>query len=265
MGVALFSIGVILTISGIIIGTSTAVTGSLALGVFEAREIAGISAGIGLPATFLGVVTVLPQAGHRVRFAAGVGAAIALLAVLVFRSVYPSQWYGMSVDYTLPVTAIYFVGAITTLWALFSAVANFKIRNDPGGTVRLRITTQGKTKVVDVSNENLRSHLSGIGFFGSPPDGSVETQTANRSSPSRVRPSTASTDGGATTDDAVFLDTAEPEPRGDIYCGNCSQFKYVRTSSGLQPYCGLHSETMDDMDPCQQWEKNINSGIDRVE
>jgi MFS family permease len=266
LGVVLFSVGAILTVFGIAVGTSTAVADSLSLGVFEARELAGIAAGLGLPATFLGVVTVLPQAGRRVRIAAVLGSAIALVAVVVFQSVYPSQWYGQPVDYTLPVTAVYFVGAITTLWALFSAVANFKTRNDPGGTVKLRITKQGETQVVEVSNDDLRSRLSGIGFFGSTPDGDVETQTAGQSStPTRNRASTATTDGGATTDDAVFLDEPDPKPRGDVYCGNCSHFKYVRTGSGLKPYCGLHAETMSDMEPCQQWEENTSDGIDRVE
>jgi MFS family permease len=266
LGVVLFAVGVVLTVFGIVVGTSTAVANSLSLGVFEARELAGIAAGLGLPATFLGVVTVLPQAGRRVRLAAGVGSVVSLLAVVVFRSVYPSHWYGQPVDYTLPVTALYFVGAIVTLWALFAAVANFKTRNDPGGTVKLRITKQGETKVVEVSNDDLRSRLSGIGFFGSTPGGNVETQTAGQSTtPARTRASTASTDGGATTDDAVFLDEPEPKPRGDVYCGNCSYFKYVRSGRGLKPYCGLHGETMADMEACQEWEENTSAGIDQVQ
>jgi hypothetical protein len=282
-GVVLFAVGVVLTVFGIVVGTSTGVAESLSLSVFEAREYAGIAAGLGLPATFLGVVTVLPQAGTRVRMASVVGAGIALLAVLTFQAVYPSQWYGQPVDHTLPVTALYFVGAITTLWALFAAVANFKTRNDPGGTVTLRVTKQGETKVVEVSNGDLRSKLSGIGFFGSTPDGNVQTQTGGSSgNRTHNRQSTATTDGGAassasrtpsahlsdggaTTDDAVLLDETEPEPRSDVYCGNCAHFKYVRTGDGLQPYCGLHAETMGGMEPCQQWEENTSDGIDRVQ
>jgi hypothetical protein len=42
---------------------------------------------------------------------------------------------------------------------------------------------------------------------------------------------------------------------GDRYCGNCAHFDYVRTDRGIQPYCGLHDELMDDMDACEEWSR----------
>jgi hypothetical protein len=42
----------------------------------------------------------------------------------------------------------------------------------------------------------------------------------------------------------------------DAYCGNCAHFDYVRTDSGMTPYCGLHDQRMTDMDACDQWQSN---------
>ncbi|WP_435195760.1 DUF7139 domain-containing protein [Natronomonas sp. EA1] len=269
LGVGLFLVGAILTVSGIVFGTSAGVASALGLGVFEARELAGICAGIGLPATFLGVVTVLPQAGLRLRAVAVSGSAVALAGVVAFTAVYPSQWYGMATDYTLPVVAIYFLGTITTFWCLFVAVANFKTRNDPGGTVRLEITKEGQTKVVEVSNDKLKQGLGGIGLLGATPDGSAETQTGGTAQSGGQPGGTAQTDGAGAVaapgrprqapdiqDDAELLEDPRPEPRGDVYCGNCEHFSYLRTEEGLQPYCGLHTETMSDMDACDEWSPN---------
>ena len=261
-GVALFLVGVVLAVTGLVFGTSTAVAELFGLGVYESREVAITAAGIGFPLTFLGVVTVLPQSGRRVRVASVVGTAIALFGVLLFWEFYPMQWYGMATDYTLPVSAIYFLGVLTTFWAVFTAVANFKTRNDPGGTVKLEVTKQGETRVVEVSNEGLRNRLSGIGFLGSTPDGDAPTQTAGSA---RDRPPVS--DGGSSATaghDAEFVDEPNPTPREDVYCGNCAHFNYVRTNDGMKPYCGFHGEVMDDMEPCQQWESNAG-GIDRIQ
>ncbi|GAB7013830.1 DUF7139 domain-containing protein [Halolamina salina] len=42
-------------------------------------------------------------------------------------------------------------------------------------------------------------------------------------------------------------------PDRDSYCGSCAQFEYVQTDQGMQPYCGLHDEIMDDMDACNEY------------
>jgi hypothetical protein len=279
LGVVLFLVGVALTVAGIVLATSTPVAETLGLVWWQAREVAGVAAGVGLPLTFLGVVRVLPKAGTGTRVATVVGAAIALFGVLLFWEVYPGQWIGRATDHTLPVVATYFVGMVTTMWALFGAVANFKTRNDPGGTVRLEVTRRGRTKVVEVSNDRLRSTLSGIGVLGATPDGNVATQTAGTGTGSGSGSGSTSTgaatgggtpsdrsatvsDGGSATDDAEFLDTPDstPGPKQDVYCGNCSHFRYVRTDEGMRPYCGFHSGTMQDMDPCDDWESNAGSG-----
>jgi hypothetical protein len=211
-------------------------------------------------------------------------------------------------DLTLPTVGVYFFGLITTFWWLFVGIANFKTRNAPGGTVRMEVTRQGETKVVEVP----QSGPGSVGLFGSEPDGSVETQTGSagtgdgaswssamfspKSTPSRSGssggsasqstssgPSTSSqstphasvtsttaSDGGASASDIRSpLDSSDdgtefvpnpgekPSPQGvgDTYCGNCQHFDYVRTDTGIQPYCGLHDELMDDMEACEEWQQ----------
>jgi hypothetical protein len=100
---------------------------------------------------------------------------------------------------------------------------------------------------------------------------SPKTKSPTRSSASTSSgsaPSSPASDGGATTTDIRSpLDASddgtefvpnpgeEPKPRqvGDQYCGSCQHFDYVRTDQGIQPYCGLYDDLMDDMDACDEW------------
>jgi hypothetical protein len=297
-GVALFGVGAVLLVAGIVIA-ATELSQSLGLGLFEARNYAGVLGGLGLPALLLGTIIVLPRAERHVRVGAAAGGLVCLVGVVLFNAAYPVDWVGGSgnTSMTLAVAAVYFIGAIITSWSLFASVASFKARNDPGGTVKLEITKEGETKVVEVSNDDLRGKLGGIGLLGSTPDGDVETQTnrddettgtgsdrtTGRSRPASNAPENDAqarsrsqsrsqsdpgfgddlsvTDGGATTDDAEFLDegpTGAPSP-DDRYCGNCGHFRYVRTDEGMVPYCGYHGEAMDDMEACDEWTPNTGN------
>jgi len=295
-----------------------------------------------------GVFTVLPS-GKRIKAAATIGAGISLLGVALFWYAYPAHWAGYGRQLTLAVTGIYFLGSLTSVWCLFVGIANFKQRNDPGGTVSLRITKEsGETKVVEVEKSDLEDGslgdiggAGGIGVFGADPDGSVETQTNDPGSTAGPSGGTASgsagsgtatgraatggtggetttgsvsgaaggsgaspgragrdgvgstggtggstrstgtddgwssatetthpaqtgaaSDGGADDRDIRSVDGEIRTPResarqyADQYCGNCEHFQYVRTGSGMQPYCGFHGEEMDDMEACEQWEPN---------
>jgi hypothetical protein len=310
-GVALFLAGSFLVLSGILVAaTDVLYTTSTTAGITNSRHVGGVLGGIGVPAVFLGVLTILPSA-RRTRAAALVGASIAVLGVGMFWHAYPCQWSGSNcgaglMDLTLPTVGVYFFGLITTFWWLFVGIANFKTRNAPGGTVKMEVTRQGETKVVEVPTSGPGS----VGLFGSQPDGGVETQTGSAgtgdgaswssamfsprstsssssnstpsSSPSAASSATSSStsdgaslvtssttsDGGTSTSDIRSpLDASddgtefvpnpgdEPTPRqvGDRYCGSCRHFDYVRTDQGIQPYCGLHDELMDDMDACEEW------------
>ena len=324
LGVGLFLVGASLVVAGIAAAGSDVLT-SRGYSLADARWMAGILGGVGVPAVFLGIFTILP-ASRSTRAAAVIGASIAVFGVALFAHAYPCQWIGntcqtAATDLTLPTAGVYFLGTLTTFWCLFVGIANFKTRNDPGGTVTMEVTRQGETKVIEVERSELGGlgglgglgSVGSVGLFGSSPDGNVETQT-NGPSPS-TGTAAATSDGGSdaevitspgSSSEAASTDTP-PEPgvdqvdsRGstdrqaaatgqqsattqssrsnssrerastrdwstptpstaseniDRYCGSCSQFQYVRTKqAGLQPYCALHDELMDDMESCEEWE-----------
>ncbi len=257
LGVGLFVVGAVLTVAGIVIGATPSLSTEFG-GTYAARQLAGILGGVGLPLGFLGVVTILPQTSRAIRGVAVAGALVSVGAVAAFVQVYPYDWTTGDPAYALPVVAAYALGALVSFWCVFTAVANFKTRNDPGGTVELEITKGGETRIVEVSNDRLRQSLGGIGLLGSTPDGSAETQTNRRATDGGA--TTVTGGGGATTprDDGSEVMADSPEPTGDSYCGNCDHFKYVRTDEGTEPYCGHHGEVMDDMDPCESWTANTN-------
>ena len=290
LGVGLFLVGAALLLAGIVIAGSGLLT-ARGYSIGETRWIGGILGGIGLPAVTLGVFTVLP-AGRRTRSAALIGASLAVFGVAIFAHAYPCQWIGTTcanpgTDLTLPTAGIYTLGALTTVWCLFVGITNFKTRNNPGGTVTMEVTRQGETRTVEVERSELNG-LGGIGFLGSTPDGDVETQT-NPNGQQFAASDSPTSDGGATAtqlnspldngstrrtngtatqsmSQSSGVDRIGPgssrqtrsnqqaDPSVDRYCGSCAAFKYVRTETGIRPYCGYHDELMDDMDACEEWQ-----------
>ncbi len=271
LGVGLFLLGAVLAVAGILAATMSPPFAHVFANLADARHNGGVLVGVGVPVAFLGLSSILP-AGRKTRIAAIVGACVAFLGVALFYHAYPCQWSGSTchngrMDLTLPTAFVYFAGMATTFWCFFVGAANFKTRNDPGGTVRMEVTREGETQIIEVERSAV-SGLGGVGLLGATPDGDVETQTAagqagvdqtvsdggapetDISSP-MDRPSTSE----QTTSDAEIMtdDEAPPRPKGDTYCGNCAHFRYVRTENGMQPYCGLHDEAMDSMDACDQW------------
>jgi cytochrome c biogenesis protein CcdA len=167
-GLGLFAAGVLLVVVSIVVGATEVVEP-----LTTAREWAGILAGIGVPAVFLGIFAILPS-GRNTRIAAGIGAALSLLGVALFAHAFPCQWSGTNClgpnqsILTLPVALIYFVGAGTTLWCLFTGIANFKARNNPGGTARVEVTAQGETRVIEVPKSELSKFSGSMGVLGDP-------------------------------------------------------------------------------------------------
>ena len=245
-GLALFALGAAMIAMGVVLAT-TGVSSALGLGTYSARELAGVLAGLGLPATFLGVFAVLP-ASRVTRASAAIGASLSVFAVALFTYAYPVQWPGApAADPLLALTTLtaYFVGAITTAWCLFVALATLRTRKSPGGTAEMHVTEEGRIELVRELGATGQSG-GGIGFFGTDPDGEVPTQTGPDGSASTAP--TAS-DGGA---------TASTPTRGqpDRYCGNCEHFHYVRRDGDIKPYCGLGEHFMEDLDACEEWSSN---------
>jgi len=274
-GATLFVVGIVLVVAGIVVATTDVLLGG-GTTLFEVREYGGILAGLGVPAVFLGISAVLP-AERSTRAAAGIGASVAVLGVALFAHAYPCRWSGAScapgmVDLTLPTAGVYFLGALTTFWCLFVGVANFKTRNDPGGTVTMEVTRQGETKVIEVDRS---SSMGGVGLGGSSatPTASVGAQVSDggrddddirevASVPSNSAASadghgsggggTATASGGSEMWQSSAATGANTDA-ADRYCGNCEHFEYVRTERGIQPYCGFHDGVMADMDACEDW------------
>ncbi|WP_066412457.1 DUF7139 domain-containing protein [Halorubrum aethiopicum] len=237
LGAGLFVGGTLLLVAGILVAAEVLLPSGYTSGA--ARRLGGILGGIGVPLVTLGVMTVLP-ADRRTRAAAVVGAAIMTLGVALFSQAYPNHWVGGPrpelVDLTLPTAGVYFLGAATTMWCVFVGVANFKTRNDPGGTVTMEVTHKGETKVIEVERDQVAGLGGGVGLLGGTPDGDVETQT-NRSEPTETAdvgsgsaPDSRSKDGshsvptgesgtgptgGSAPADSLGLTSAAPSGRSD--------------------------------------------------
>ncbi|MFW5965213.1 MAG: DUF7139 domain-containing protein [Halodesulfurarchaeum sp.] len=288
LGTGLFVTGAIFLAAGIFFA-GTGVMLGLGFSVFEAREIAGILAGLGLPAVFVGTTIVLPAT--RLHYAvAAFGAGLAVVGVGVFRVVYPENWYGapgVPSQAVLLLALVYATGILLTLWSVFTAVATFKTRNDPGGTVRLSVGGRAGERAVKAvqtefqqASEAISAGLGGIGTFGE------ETDTPDLGPQPHRSPGSVS-DGGASVDADIIDPEAGPgpsaegqsadlsgeagEPSGlsasddaevlgaptvepDHYCGNCAQFEYVDRDGEMTPFCRRYDERMDDMEACQWWE-----------
>jgi len=175
LGTGLFLAGAAMVVGAI--GLATTNVGVQSLGRYPARELAGVLAGVGLPAVLLGVFAVLP-ASRSVRAAALIGSSIATVGVVLFQFAYPYDWVSGAPLLTLATTAVYFFGVVTVFWCLFVALATFKTRNDPGGTAQMEITREGTIRLVEEARSLGR--FGGVGLFGTDLDGEVETQT-NRS------------------------------------------------------------------------------------
>lgn len=290
-GAGLFVVGAAMVVGAIPIGTTDFAAG-LGLSVFEARKLAGVLAGLGLPAVFVGIFTVLP-AGRATRGAAAIGAGLAILGVALFGYAYPYEWVAANPAMAVVTTLLYSVGTLVTFWCLFVAVATFKTRTDPGGSAQLEVTDEGTVRVVSVSTG--LPGMGSVGLFGHEPDGDVDTQTnrdddeddtlvpeptLDETTPTQSpadqpepTPPTPAGDGAGTVETPETAATQQPEQppaaasadlqqaveeRGspDRYCGNCSHFEYVRADGDITPYCGLNDELMEDMDACRQWDGN---------
>lgn len=257
LGVASFLVGSLLVVVGIVAAT-TDVLSLVGLGTFGSRRVAGLLAGLGVPAAFLAGFVVLPSSSKRHRAAGLIGASIAVFGVSLFWYAYPEHWAGYGRNLTLPVVAVYFFGIITAFWSLFAAILQFKTRNDPGGTVSLNVATKVETRTVEVPSEESESGgMGGVGFMG---DLVGEADAADGRRPGVQTASDGGSDGDAVTSpmdaSARTGQTERVDATPDRYCGNCAHFDYVRTDDGMAPYCGLDRRRMDDMDACEEWRPN---------
>jgi hypothetical protein len=182
LGMSLFAAGVAMVVTAITIAT-TGLSAWFGFDVIEARSVAGVLAGFGLPAVFVGIFAVLPTSSAT-RAAAAIGASLAVFGVALFWYAYPQRWLSNDPTFALGTLLLYSAGTLLTFWCLFVAIATFKTRNDPGGTARIEITEEGKIRVINAGPAEAPSGstpsipgFGSVGLFGNNPDGSVPTQT----------------------------------------------------------------------------------------
>jgi len=161
-GGSLFAAGALAVVAAIFVLASPDVAGLFgASGENPTRRLAGTLAGLGVPAMFVGVVAVLPSS-RRERLGVISGALLTVAGVWLFRQAYPDRWVGATDSLAFPTAMLYFVGGCVALWFVLSAVATFKLRNNPQGTVTLEVTRQGETKEVHVSRSEYRRYKQAI-------------------------------------------------------------------------------------------------------
>jgi len=126
-----------------------------------AEKLAGTLGGLGIPAMFLSVVTVLPSS-RREQVGVLAGTAFCLVGIGLFQVAYPYQWTTGTETLAFETAMAYFVGVCLAFWFVFTAMASFRTRNNPQGMVRLELTRQGKSKTVRVSREEYQRYAEAV-------------------------------------------------------------------------------------------------------
>ena len=160
-GVALSVVGALAVVLAILVATTPLADFFGATDIRAAEKLAGTVGGLGIPAMFLGVVAVLPSSrGEQVGVAAGAGLCLAGLAL--FQVAYPYDWTTGPRTLAFETTILYFLGACLAFWCVFTAMASFRLRNNPQGTVRLELKHRGESKTVHVSPEEYRRYADAV-------------------------------------------------------------------------------------------------------
>lgn len=130
-----------------------------------AKHLGGVLAGLGGPAILLGVVAVLPSK-RRQQLGVVAGAAIATAGVWLFSYAYPARWVLADDPLVFETAIVYFVGCFVALWFVFVALANFRRRNNPHGTVTMEVKTEGETRRVEVSQSEFQRYRAMVSDGG---------------------------------------------------------------------------------------------------
>jgi|AntDeeMinimDraft_5_1070356.scaffolds.fasta_scaffold00368_23 hypothetical protein len=160
-GAALVAVGVLAIVAAIVVGTGS-VNGLVgADGVIEAQGIAGVVAGLAIPSLMIGVVVVLP-ASRRERLGVLAGTVLCLGGVWLFTQSYPHSWTDGANQMAFPTMLTYFAGGSLAFWFVFTAIAEFHVRNNPTDEVSLELKRQGETKTVQLSRQEYQHYRKAI-------------------------------------------------------------------------------------------------------
>ena len=160
-GAALFAVGVVAIVAAIVVGTGAVNDAVGAEDIVAAQGISGVLAGLAIPALMVGVVVVLP-ASRRERLGVLAGAVLCVAGVWLFTEAYPHRWTDGTDPLAFPTMVTYFLGGCVAFWFVFTAIADFRVRNNPTGTVRLELKRQGETRTVQVSRDEYRQYRDAL-------------------------------------------------------------------------------------------------------
>ncbi|MFC6863471.1 hypothetical protein ACFQGE_08355 [Halomicroarcula sp. GCM10025817] len=160
-GVCLSVVGALAVVLAILIATTPLADVFGATDIRAAEKLAGTVGGLGIPAMFLGVVAVLPSS-RREQVGVIAGAGLCLGGMALFQVAYPYDWTTGPRTLAFETTLLYFLGACVAFWFVFAAMASFRRRNDPQGTVRIELTHKGESKTVQVSPEEYRRYTNAV-------------------------------------------------------------------------------------------------------
>ncbi|PSP74679.1 hypothetical protein BRC86_05170 [Halobacteriales archaeon QS_3_64_16] len=221
LGRGLFVGGTGLLLVAVVLTASVGVAGALGLGTTGARELAGALAGIGLAATLVGTLAVVPTDQGTWHRAIG-GACLAVLGVGAFLWAYPGRWYGDGVDLTLSVLAVYALGIAVVAAYLFASVADLARRAGRAEALVAAMPSVGDpTSAAGTGTANAEK------TNGMEADGDDDTVLYERSSD--PEPSNGNGSGSA-ADRTVATEPAAPtidriEPSGEAFSWEDSGFR----------------------------------------
>lgn len=163
-GIAVLVAGAIAIFTAICLVT-TPLSDVFGLDEMASYRVAGLLAGPAVSATLLGVVAVLP-ASSRQRIGVVVGSAISLVGVALYWYAYPAHWTASEQSLAFPTAAVYFLGSCLAVGFVFSALASSHVRNNPTGKVRLKLTREGESRVVELSQEDYQRYARAVSDGG---------------------------------------------------------------------------------------------------
>jgi len=160
-GASVAALGALAVVLGLLV-----VTTPLAdlLGVTDLRaaeKLAGTLGGLGIPATLLGVVAVLPSS-RREQAGVVAGTGLCLVGIGLFQVAYPEKWTTGAETLAFETAMAYFIGSGLAFWFVFTAMASFRTRNNPQGMVKLELTRRGKKQTVTVTREEYERYAKAV-------------------------------------------------------------------------------------------------------
>lgn len=165
VGAASIAVGGLAVLVGVLVVTTGLADVFGASDSQAARRLAGQLAGLGVPLALVGVVSVLPSS-RRARLGVVGAASVCAVGVALFSYAYPAHWTGGASTLAFLTAVTYFAGGCLALWFVFTAVAEFRTRNNPHGPVRVELRRQGETRTVHLSPGEYRRYRDAVASDG---------------------------------------------------------------------------------------------------